>query len=350
MNHASAAPSGAPAYPFPGPPAHGAGLSVGPGVLWLRLPLPFKLDHINVWLLEDGEGWTLVDCGVGIEALHPLWETALVALTGGRPLRRILVTHHHPDHLGLARWLSERTGAPVWMTATELACARRMAEGEAAARIETTRAHYARHGSTEFGRVEKFEAGVGYRSVLSGVPAAIREVVDGETIGIGGRPWRAIVTGGHAEAHMSLYCEALGLLISGDQVLPTISSNVSLRPHAPDADPLRDWLAGFDRIDALPRDTLVLPSHGLPFTGLHDRTATLRDHHAQTFAQLRALCATQPRTAGTLVPLLFPRELDPLNYLLAFGETLAHLRCLERRGELLAVTSRGGEVEFSTAG
>lgn len=335
-------------YPLPRAPAAGDKHPILPGVHWVRLPLPFALDHINVWLLEDGDGWTLVDTGIAIDEVRALWTEALPRLLGGRPLARIVVTHHHPDHLGLAGWLAGRLDAEVWMTAVEHAAACYLYEGRAGADLERTRAHYARNGLREFDPIAPVESGRGYTRVISAPPASIHALRDGERITIGARTWEAMVTGGHADAHLSLHCPDLNALISGDHVLPAISSNISVRPQAPEADPLGCYLDSFARFEALDPGTWVLPSHGRVFTGLGIRTGQLRSHHARTLEQVRRLCA-RPHSAAALMAHLFPRVHDPLNTMLAFGETLAHAHRLEATGALRRQVNAHGVHEFVLA-
>ncbi|MCC7412317.1 MAG: MBL fold metallo-hydrolase [Gammaproteobacteria bacterium] len=326
-------PSAALDYCFDATPPLGATLEVRPGVHWLRLPLPFALDHINVWLLADGDGWTLVDTGVGLAEVETLWQRALPALTAGRPLRRILVTHHHPDHLGLAAWLQALTGAPVWMTAASIAAARVFRDGVAVRRLDDTRRFYAAHGLSDFESIAGIESGRGYNRIVPALPGEVRPVADGETIAIGGHDWRALVVGGHAEGHLVLHCAELALIITGDQILPTITSNISVRPDDPDGNPLGAYLDDMQRFASLADDTVVLPSHGRVFRGLHARIAQIESHHGTFLQRVRRECR-RPRSVAELLPKLFLRELDPLNTVLAFGETLAHLNCLWRAGRV----------------
>lgn len=326
-------------YPLSTVPEPGTSIPLAPGMLWVRLPVPGALRHINVWLLDDGDAWTLVDTGMNTPETRAAWAGPVEAALGGRPIRRILCTHHHPDHAGLVQFLAERHGASVWMSAGEVAVfARIRACIEDAAVADERVAALVAEGlavSDEMRTLVRFER---YRSRTSGFPTTVVPIAAGDEFVAGGRDWRVYVLAGHTDAHVVLWCERDGLLISGDQVLPRISSNVGIYPERADRDPVRSYLESFDVLEELPRDTLVLPAHGNPFRGLHARTASLRAHHAATLEQVASLL-DEPRTAADVAKQIFVRQLDTLNTYLALGETLAHIRCLVNAG---AVTQLDG--------
>jgi len=329
-------------YPFTAPPADAATLEVAPGVFWLRLPLPFALDHINVWLLDDRDGWTLVDTGVGLAEGRDLWRGLFETALGGRPLRRIIVTHYHPDHIGQAAWLAERFDAPVHITETEMATASElvaMPENEAGERLADL---FERHGldAERAGRLRT--RGNTYHRLVPAVPEQHSRLSEGDEIDIGARRWRIIIGRGHAPEHACLFSEGPGqpLLISGDQVLPRISSNISVHPGAEDQDPLGDFLASLRRLSDLPEETRVLPSHGWVFEGLRQRCERLATHHERHLDNLRAECSA-PRSAADILPVLFRRTLDAHQITFAMGEAIAHLLHLERHGDVQRVA---GEV------
>lgn len=332
-------------WAFPDVPAPGQSRGVAPGVHWLRMPLPFDLDHINLWLLEDSDGWTLVDTGAAAAVTRACWEEIFTAGRLGQPVRRIVITHFHPDHLGLAPTLAQRTGASVWMSElTWHQCLELMQPKQAPddpAIVDFCARHEAAH-PREYGY---FCTGGLYRDVVEGMPAQYLPLEDGAVLDIGGRPWHVVMVGGHAEGHAVLHCQELNVVIAGDQVLPTITSNVSSfldDRRAPD--PLGNYLASFGRLAFLPDDVLVLPSHGKAFRGLHARIVQLQAHHGRTLAQVESLCA-MPRTTGSLVPDLFPQVSAGLNYMLAFGETRAHVVHLRDTGRLDEV-ARSGHVFY----
>ncbi len=327
-------------YPDIKPPANAAMVDLPGGLRWVRLPVPGGLSHINVWLIPDCEGWTLVDTGMGIPAVTDAWQGLLGSLTD-RPITRIIVTHHHPDHFGQANHLSAICAAPVWMTDAELDSAIGPRHLDPAERARRRQSNLEANGLAVSDDIAPFLTGEGYRRIISGVPERIRPIRDGETITIGKCAWQVIVTPGHASGHAALFCAETRMLISGDHVLPTISPNISLWSEDPDADPLGDFLGSFERFRALPADTFVLPSHGRVFRGLHDRVDELESEHDAVLETAVAAC-TAPISAGDLIPILFPRKLDPLNTLLAFGETLAHLRYLSKRRRLAKIADNDG--------
>ncbi|MBU6259226.1 MAG: MBL fold metallo-hydrolase [Burkholderiales bacterium] len=337
-------------------PAAGTAIEVAPGLRWLRMKLPFALDHINLWLLRDRDegidGWTIVDCGIADDPTRANWEHLFEHELQGLPVLRVVVTHMHPDHIGLAHWLTERWSRPgrdcrLWISATDWNAARLASRstlgfgGEAAARF------FARHGLNDPLQAERVRArGSYYGSLVPQVPASFRRLMDGMTLTIGGRSWRCLVGYGHAPEHMALHCAELGVLISGDMVLPRISTNVSVIDIEPEADPLPLYLASIAALRALPATTLVLPSHGKPFTGLHTRIAQLHAHHEARYAEVLEACAEAPRSAADLLPLLFRRQLDLHQTTFAMGEAIAHVHALAGMGRLRSEAGADGVLRF----
>ena len=333
-------------FPFDQAPPPGTTREVAPGVFWLRMPLPFALNHINLWALRDGPGWTLIDCGLNSDATRNLWEQHFAGLLAGAPVSRVLVTHFHPDHTGLAGWLTRRLDAPLWMSESEYLMAH-VSYGELPGhRREDGLALWRRHG-LDVQREDSMRAlKHSYRRGIAEPPASFRRVLDADLIDIGGREWRVIMGYGHAPEHAALYCDELGVLISGDMVLPTISTNVSVWPEQPDADPLALFLRSLDRYAQLPADTLVLPSHGLPFRGLRVRAAALRAHHEARLAEVLEACE-EPASAAQIVPVLFRRVLDDHQMAFAMGEAIAHLNYLHQRGRLARQMQSDGVLRFA---
>jgi glyoxylase-like metal-dependent hydrolase (beta-lactamase superfamily II) len=323
-------------YPFEHAPAAGTTLEVAPGLRWLRMPLPFQLDHINLWAVEDGEGWTLVDAGIALDPVKDHWQAILANDLGGRLPRRLIVTHFHPDHFGLAGWFAAQHGLPVLMPQAEYLTALAIWEQVGGYAIPAMLEQFRRHGLAD----ERCEAlarrGNAYRRGVPVLPASYRRIIDGERIAIGGRDWQVMSGYGHSPEHAALYCAELGVLIAGDMVLPRISTNVSVMAATPEADSLRLFLDSLARYAKLPEDTLVLPSHGRPFRGLQARVGQLAAHHRERCDLLLAACET-PRTAWELVPALFPRELDTHQTMFAMGEAIAHLNHLEQARELARI-------------
>jgi len=320
-------------YAVKAPPPFGQPTPVAPGVHWLRMPLPFKLDHVNLWLIDDGEGWTLVDTGIADRPTKELWQGVFRDFLRSAPARRLIVTHFHPDHTGLAGWLMDQLGSRLWMTRQEWLTARLLSLDNSE---ETGRSllNFFRLAGLDGDRIDN--AGLlnfNYTRRVSPLPRHFRAIGDGEEIEIGGRVWRVIIGRGHAPEHACLYSPSLGILISGDQILPRISTNVSVSPAEPDGNPLADFLASLRSLAELPESTLVLPSHGLPFRGHRARVGDLLAHHEDRLDQLRTRMVGA-MTAVEALPLLFERALDSHELRFAIGETLAHLTYLVRSGEI----------------
>ena len=295
-------------YPFDDQPEPGATQELAPGVLWVRMPLPFELNHINLWLLDEGDGWTIVDTGINLDDIKRYWETILGTLGADKPVKRIIVTHCHPDHLGLARWLEEKLGVATWITQGEILNANawfhQLPNYDATGMVEFFR----RHG-LDAARAESLtQRGPTYRGRVDGLPTEYRRLIEGDVVRIGRHDWRIIVGYGHSPEHASLYCADLNVLISGDMLLPRISTNVSTQASNPDGNALKLFLDSVERLTDLPPDTLVLPSHGRPFRGIQARAAQLHAHHNERFDALVAACDT-PKSACDLIPTLFQREL-----------------------------------------
>ncbi len=301
---------------------------VADGVWWLHMPLPFSLNRINLWLLEDGDAWTVVDTGMGDEASRAVWESLFTGFMGGRPIRRVIVTHMHPDHVGLAGWLAERFGCDLWMSRTEFLMCRNLVADTGIPAPQVGVDFYRAAGYSE-AMLERYRARFGeFGRYIAELPAHFRRLADGQTIQIDGRYWQIVVGMGHSPEHVCLYCPALKLMISGDQVIPRISSNVSLFPTEPEGDPLSEWLASCHRLRQLiPNDVLVLPAHQEPFYGLHARLTQLLRSHERALERLFDHL-TEPRRAVDCFSVLFRRSIEGPHVMLATGETLAHLNCL----------------------
>jgi glyoxylase-like metal-dependent hydrolase (beta-lactamase superfamily II) len=334
-------------------PATGEVIELAPGVRWLRMPLPFALDHINLWLLrdrgEDGrEGWAIVDCGVANDATRAAWEQVFAHHLDGLPVLRVIVTHMHPDHIGNAHWLTERWGCRLWISATDWNAARIASQSTTGFGGDGAAAFFGEHGLVDPEALAKVRGRSGYyASMVPAVPRQYRRLLDGQTLRIGANDWRCYAGYGHAPEHISLYCAALGLLISGDMLLPRISTNISVIDIEPEADPLPLFLASIARMRELPEGTLVLPSHGKPFRGLHERVRQLQQHHDQHFVEVIAACRESPCSATDLLPVLFRRKLDLHQTTFAMGEAVAHLHALAGAGKLRGHLDADGIRRFS---
>ncbi|TNE39013.1 MAG: MBL fold metallo-hydrolase [Alphaproteobacteria bacterium] len=312
---------------------------VASGVYWMRVPLPFTLDHINVWLLEDGDGWTVVDTGTNTPEAKACWENAFETHMGGKPVKRVIVTHLHPDHVGLAGWMTRKFDCDLWMSRTDFLMCRTLVEDTGKEAPETAIRFYRGAGfNDEMLDVYRQRFG-GFGKSVSKLPESFRRMTDGETFEINGRYWQVVVGQGHAPEHVCLYCPGLKLLISGDQALPRISSNVSVQPQEPYGDPLSDWINSCEKLRGiLPGNLLVLPAHQEPFYGLHVRMTRLIDDHERALTRLTELLK-EPQTVPDCFKVLFKRTIGPEIVHLATGETLAHLNCL--LGRRIIIKSRG---------
>ena len=328
-------------YPFEPPPPGGA-VAAAEGVLWLRLPLPMALDHVNLYALDDGDGWTLIDAGLswgkGREALAALRAGPL----GGRPVRRLILTHHHPDHVGMAATLVA-DGAELWATRTAWLFARMLTLDHQDRPSPQALAFYAAAGwpperLAAYAAAEPFN----FSRVVQKLPPGFRALAEGDVLTMGGRRWRVRLGGGHAPDHATFWAEDGGLVLTGDQALPRISPNVGVYPTEPEADPLSDWLESCARLGALADDAaLALPGHQRPFHGLATRLDAIAREHMEGLAALRRLLRA-PATAVQCFPALYRRAIGDGEIGLATAETVAHLNHLARRGEATWETRADG--------
>ena len=324
-------------YPFAAPPEAGKSLQVAPGVVWMRMPMPFVLNHINIWGIEDDDGWAVVDTGMRTDETVAAWRGLFAGATDQRPLTRVLVTHMHPDHVGMAGWLARKFGCRLWMTRLEYLNCRVLVADTGREAPEEGVTFYRRAGWSD-ASIETYRIRFGnFGKHIHALPNSYRRIQDGEEIAVGGHIWRVVTGTGHSPEHACFYCPDLKLLISGDQVLPRISSNVSVHPTEPDADPMRDWLESLAKIRGeVPDDVLVLPAHNECFRGLHARLDYLAESQLRTLDILRE-AVRQPRRAVDVFAALFGRAIDESDaglLGLATGESIACLNHLMHRGEL----------------
>ncbi len=338
---------GKPDYPYPRLD-YGETLEVAPGILWVRMGLPFALNHITLWLIEDGDGWTLVDSGYNSDETRAHWETIFAGKLGGRPIRRLIVTHFHPDHMALASWHTARWNAPLWITYSEWLQAQLNAAGGVTADLDHRIDFYRRNGLDDEAVAGYHEGRPDFARIIMAPPPSIRRLLHGDVFPIGGRDWQVITSGGHSPEHASLWCAEANVLISGDQVLPRITTNISLMHNEPEGDPLRLYLESFDEFRKLPAEALVLPSHDRPFYGLHPRLDALDAHHAERLDAAWAACA-EPLTAVEMIPALFTRKIDGHQIGFAIGEALSHANYLVTDGRLIRETGGGGMIRYRQA-
>ena len=338
--------AGALQFPFAAPPPAGTVTPIVAGLAWLRMPLPFALDHINLWLLRDGAGWAIVDCGFGSDPTRAAWDEIF---RSHGPITRVIATHYHPDHVGLAGWLTRRWGVELWMTEAEYLTAHAVWEGVAGYGGDALVELFRSHGLDAEGMAAISGRGNAYRRSVTELPMRFRRITEGDRLVIGEHRWQVIIGHGHAPEHASLYCADLGILISGDMLLPKISTNTSVWSTEPEGDPVGQFLRSIARFTELPDDTLVLPAHGLPFRGIAARVAALQQHHRDRLGELREACTGAAITAAQVLPVLFRRKLDNHQLYFAMGEAIAHLNRLLAEGAVTRTRGTDGTYRFTAS-
>ncbi|MBT4159707.1 MAG: MBL fold metallo-hydrolase [Gammaproteobacteria bacterium] len=317
-------------YPFAEPPVYGETLEVAQGVYWLRMPLPMSLKYINLYLLEGDKGWTIVDTGIRGDETRDYWNEIFETSLKGKPVTQIICTHMHPDHTGQAGFLSNRWRAPLLMSYSEYHQARVMTS-LMQDDVSWQMTEYFERAGIDPNFLEKMRE---TRSQFAPepedlpLPGSFTRLTDGDQVQVGGHSWEVITGTGHSPEHVCLYNRKLKVLLSGDQVLPVITSNVSVMPTEPFGNPMLGWMHSHEKFrESIPNDTLVLPAHNDPFYGLHERLQQLIDHHEDRMLILEENCV-EPQVAIDLLPFLFKRDLEEHSLFMGLGECIAHLHCL----------------------
>ena len=326
-------------------PSDGELCAVDQDIYWLRMPLPFDLDHINLYLIKDGEGYAALDTGIGTSLTEAIWEQIFTRIS--KPITRVIVTHMHPDHIGMAGFLTEKFKVPLYMSMGEYFTARSIVAGGRGASDWQEREYLTRCGM-DAQYVENATASKdGIQKVVRPIPTSFKRLSEGMELEIGEHKWRVMIGRGHSPEHACLFCEEKGILISGDHVLPKISPNIGVYSTEPDANALNLYLTTLPQFKQLPTNTKVLPSHKLPFTGLHTRVDELLAHHQAHLSLLREYCI-EGKTVKECLPALFKRKLNPHNMFFAIAEGLAHLNYLYYRGECTRIIDEHGHWVFTT--
>ena len=335
-------------FPYTEPPKTGEVIEVRPGIYWARLALPFRLNHVNIYLIEEAAGLALIDTGIDNHASRAAWEALLEGPLAGRRLTRIIATHFHPDHIGLAGWLCERFDLGLAMSQTEYLIALNIRLDPQGLRSEPYRSFYQSHGLSEEATEILLGHGLNYLRMVATPPRTFLRLIAEDRITIGGRTFEVMTGAGHSPEQVMLYSADDNLILGGDQILAKISPNVSVEAMDPDGDPLGLYLRSLERLKrTLPEDVFVLPGHNLPFVGLATRANELIAHHeARCFAILEA-CKVEPQMVSDLVPVIFGRRIDdPHQLVFAFGEALAHVNAMIRAERLrVANAARGLALE-----
>ena len=333
-------------YPFADRPVPGEALEVAAGVYWIRMPLPISLNHINLWLLDDIDGWIIVDTGMATDDTRRLWEAIFENLLDGKPIKRVICTHMHFDHAGLAGWLCEKWQVDLWMSQAEYLSCRLVAEEIKDDPSQQVIAFFQSAGYENESLDDYRKRFRGRSEFISPLPNSYTRITDDQRIQIGDHEWTLRVGEGHSPEHICLYCEDLNLLIAGDQILPRISPNIGVRPIEPHANPLQDWLNSCQKfMRELPEDVLILPSHGDPFYGARIRLQEFIDDHESGLQKLAALCAT-PQRVVDVFPALFKSEINDGNRVIATSEALAHINYLVAQNKLTVSLDEDGVKWF----
>jgi glyoxylase-like metal-dependent hydrolase (beta-lactamase superfamily II) len=336
-------------HPFPTAPEPGEVIEIAPGILWVRMPLPFRLNHVNLYLIDDGDGWAVLDAGIGNDATRAIWEALVTGPLAGRRLTRVIVSHFHPDHIGLAGWLAQRFDLPLLMSQTTFLGCLTISLSPGALDAQPYRDFYLRNGLNAQTTNIVATQGHGYLKMVTALPPTFNRVVAGDSLRIGGRVFDVLVGDGHAPEQIMLYCAAEKLFLAADQVLAKISPNVSVWAVDPHGDPLGLYLRSLRTLrKELPADTLVLPGHQLPFYGLHVRSSELIAHHEHRCAAIEEACGVAPRSVADLVPVIFHHPLDPHQMSFAFSEVFAHVNYMVSEGQLVWTEPQNGFARIKT--
>lgn len=322
-------------YPWETPPEPGGWREVAPGVLWLRLPLPMKLDHVNCYALDDGDGWTVIDTGFGSKSTRRMWEEFMAGPLKGRPVKRVVMTHHHPDHVGNVGWFQSEHGAELVSTRTSWLFARMLFLDDQPRPPEETLAFW-RSAGMDTAILEKRagEKPFNYADIVYPMPLGFKRVEEGDTIEMGGRTWDVRTGNGHAPEHATFWSRDDNLVLSGDQILPSISPNIGVYVTEPEADPLAGWLESCERFAGIAQeDHLVLGGHKLPFTGLPTRLRQLIDNHHGALKRLLDHLS-EPHSAAECFAPIFKRKIGEGEYGLALVEAVAHVNHLWLEGRV----------------
>lgn len=331
-------------YFGPAPPKPGGAVELYPGIVWARIQLPFRPGWVNVWLLEDRGRWTIVDCGFDWEPAREGWKSLLHAL-GDPVVSQILVTHAHFDHVGLSGWLRDRFGATSGMAPIEFEYVQFIRSDWDLGRFKQ---FFRAAGCTET-MVEEFAGWKEWaQRAVEAVPIDYIPLHAGDEILIGGRTWRLLCSGGHSRGQLAFWCERDAILIGGDIVLPRIHASIGVSPSDSKTDPVADALAGWRALRYLPADTAVLPSHGVPFTGLHAR---LDQHEAQCRQRLECLletCSARSVSASDAMTLVYGNVV-PSSPRIAVCEMQAYLNYLEIEGQISRSMFADGVARYRRA-
>ncbi len=339
-------------YPFDKHPKPGTTIEVAPGVRWLTMPMPGSLAHINLYLLEDTKGWYIVDTGMATKETSELWQDIFRTELENKPVVGVICTHMHPDHTGQSEMITNQFRCPFFMTHGEYYQAKSFANNTGNSHSSWTGMDFYTRAGMPVNFLEQLGQMWAKRSAdsmsMPGLPTSFERIQHNQILKIGNYSWRIVVGSGHSPEHACLYCEELKIMISGDQILPIITSNVSVHPNEPNANPLKYWMESHERFMSMPEDTFVLPAHNLPFYGIRERLQGLIDHHEHRMLLVETACSEKPQIAKDLLPIMFERELEPRQKMMALGEAIAHIHLLMDRNYLSRILDDDGCYRFES--
>ena len=259
------------------------------------------LDHVNVYVIDEGDSWTIIDTGFWSKKTQSIWSEIKEKWFSDKPIGKVIVTHHHPDHVGLAGWFQTEFKADLWMSRTAWLMARMLRLDYQKLPTEETINFWRRAGMDDLILNERATGKpFNFGDSVHEMPLGFRRIIDGEKIILGNRSWIVRVGNGHAPEHLTLWCEDEPIVIAGDQIISSISPNLGVYATEPDADPVQEWLTSCEAFLPFSNDKqLVLPGHKLPFYGLPHRLKQLIENHHSALKRLVAFLK-EPQTAVDL--------------------------------------------------
>ncbi|MEM6663407.1 MAG: MBL fold metallo-hydrolase [Pseudomonadota bacterium] len=294
--------------------------------------MPMRLDHVNCYVIDDGDHWTLVDTGMNTSKVRGLWDGLLAGPLNGKPIGRLVLTHHHPDHVGLLGWFKEQ-GAEVWMTRYAYMAARMMTLDQPEQQPQEAVDFRLRAGQPP-DEVADYAKEAPWRMPVWPIPLGFKVINDGDTLQMGGRDWKVHFGHGHAWDHATFWTD--DVVLAGDQIIPGISSNVGVWAMEPEADTLSAWIESCHRLRTVASgtDPLILPGHKMPFRGVDFRLNQLIENHHGALRHIEKALKEGPRTAAQLFVPIFLRDIKGSQYGLALAEAVAHMNHLYLAGRV----------------